>query len=101
MRIQLVDDILPDTDRPIPSGRLRRPPRRRLRRTNGQQLFTYGLVGILIGLGAVGLYDLAKLLGKTPDATVVVERPVDLTFPSVTDTQQISDVLDGLPRPRE
>lgn len=64
-------------------------------------LFTYALLGILIGLGAAGFYDLAKLLGKTSDATVVVERPVDLTFPSVTDPQHISDVLDGLPHLRE
>lgn len=44
-------------------------------------LFTYALLGILIGLGAAGFYDLAKLLG-TPDATVVVERSVDLDPPT-------------------
>lgn len=46
------------------------------------QLFMYALLGILIGLGAAGFYDLAKLLGKTPDPTVVVERTVDLDPPT-------------------
>ena len=47
-------------------------------------LFVYALLGILIGLGAAGFYDLAKLLGQSPDATVVVERQVDVHHPEAS-----------------
>ena len=42
------------------------------------QLFIYGLVGVLIGLGAVGLYDLVKLSGTSPQRPDSSERTVDL-----------------------
>lgn len=62
------------------------------------KMFVYALIGILVGLGSVGLYDLTKLLGKSSDATVVVERPVGVTFPAVTDATGVEDgIPDGLP----
>ena len=57
------------------------------------RLFVYALLGILIGLGSVGLYDLTKLLGKSSDATVVVERPIGVKFPAVTDASGVEDAI--------
>lgn len=42
------------------------------------QLFIYGLAGVLIGLGAVGLYDLVKLSGTSPQRPDSSERSVNL-----------------------
>lgn len=57
------------------------------------KMFVYALVGILVGLGSVGLYDLTKLPGKSSDATVVVEGPVGVTFTAVTDASGVEDAI--------
>ena len=61
-------------------------------------LFVYALLGILIGLGAAGFYDLAKLLGRSPAAAVVIEHDAPVSIPASADAQQVAEALHGMPQ---